>query len=242
MREFTGQMPRPKVADFVRARAVEAHMDIAILWENFRQERSKANGVPWSKPDLTTYRKNTSVWTHCLRKTLLGLRCALSDFHFLTQSCQDWKPIQTLRQKLQTSGYSSLKPSTWTLPPAKLLEIYWNQWSMPKWKTTPYHTRSRGTNGEQGLKSFFRERHQFGPVHLHSAPPQTYRKLHVAPRVTHPGLDSYPSPLFFMCLARSFILLRACGPFQRSQDTGTDHSCLFIFLIDFSSVSVPEQN
>ena len=41
---------------------------------------------------------------------------------------------------------------------------------MPKWKTTPYHARSRGTNGEQGLKSFFRERHQFGPpVHLHSA-------------------------------------------------------------------------
>ena len=105
-----------------------------------------------------------------------------------------------------------------------------------------YRTRSRGTNGEQGLKSFFRERHQFGPVHLHSAPPQNYRKLHRAPRVTHPGLDSYPSPLFFMCLARSFILLRACGPFQRSQDTGTDQSCLFIFLSDFSSVSVPEQN
>ena len=37
----------------------------------------------------------------------------------------------------------------------------------------PHHTTpnwSRGTNGEQGLKSFFRERHQFGPpVHLHSA-------------------------------------------------------------------------
>ena len=77
VREFTGKMQRPsapqsRVADFVRDCAVEMHMDMSQK-PFYARIYSKNAAKQMAYPGLNTYRKNPSVWTHCLRKNAAQL-------------------------------------------------------------------------------------------------------------------------------------------------------------------------
>ena len=58
-------------ADFVRARAVEMHMN--ILGENLQEKCGKTDGGRQCNRGLSTYRKNPSVWTCCLGETCVEM-------------------------------------------------------------------------------------------------------------------------------------------------------------------------
>ena len=67
-------------ADFVRACAIEIHMDILQkqFWNHFTQEFTRKNvGTQSEQPGLNSYCKNLSVWTHSVGKkgTLCFGRC-----------------------------------------------------------------------------------------------------------------------------------------------------------------------
>ena len=62
---------QPRRADFVRAWAGEMHMDMAQ--SHFYARIYSKNA--WSNPGLNSYRKKTSVWTYCLGKSGLQLKC-----------------------------------------------------------------------------------------------------------------------------------------------------------------------
>ena len=57
------KMPPPKsrrrLCASLRSRNAHGHITRAVLCENWQEK-------PWSSTRLTTYRKNPSVWTHCL--------------------------------------------------------------------------------------------------------------------------------------------------------------------------------
>ena len=73
MRECAGNHAASQdcAADFVRARAVEMHMN--ILGENLQEKCGKADGGRQYNRGLSTYRKNPSVWTRCLGETCVEM-------------------------------------------------------------------------------------------------------------------------------------------------------------------------
>ena len=76
MREFKGKMPRPRrkqnsrgrLCASLRSRNTPGHVTKAILCGNLQGKCRALAWAPRSSTGLYPYRKNPSVWTHCLGK------------------------------------------------------------------------------------------------------------------------------------------------------------------------------
>ena len=72
---FHARILKENAADFARACAVEMQIDTsqeitrAILRANLQETRRRPDGAPWPSTGQYTYRRNPSVWTHCLGKS-----------------------------------------------------------------------------------------------------------------------------------------------------------------------------
>ena len=74
MRKFTGKMPQPKMSPerrrtlcaSLRSRNACQDFTRATLYGNLQIKCRRPEWAPWSSTGLYTYRKNPSVWTHCL--------------------------------------------------------------------------------------------------------------------------------------------------------------------------------
>ena len=139
MRKFTG-MPRPRshsmqefiigkrCAPEVRSRHAHGHLRTAILCENL-QGKNWGGGAP----GLNFYRKNPSVWTHCLGKKACESVCLpLLDFHNSTRTA---KPEHWKSQK--TTFYAALSHF--------FVEVY-KVLRLPR-KMSPMHSKSRLPHG-----------------------------------------------------------------------------------------------
>ena len=103
-------------AQFVRSRNADGHVTRVISIENLREKCRGADGAPWSNRSLNTYRKNPSVWTHCL-----GQKCVQMVLHqcfFQTTEIYDkWNPVgqRSLRKHSAPFVQSRIRCSTYSL-------------------------------------------------------------------------------------------------------------------------------
>ena len=87
-RSFTSVQMVHTHTHFVRACRVEMHVNItrATLYGKLQQKCRGQAGAPWSSTSLYTYRKNPSVWTHCLGTTNSGFSTFIYHLHAMTQN------------------------------------------------------------------------------------------------------------------------------------------------------------
>ena len=73
--------PRPTLGASLRSRNVCQDFTRATLYRNLQEKCRGPDWGPWSSTGLYTYRKNPSVWTHCLGKNLAQNFCSLNRNH-----------------------------------------------------------------------------------------------------------------------------------------------------------------
>ena len=83
IRKFTGKMLRPRLSPerghtlcaSLRSRYALQHFTRATLYRNLQEKCRAPEWAPWSNTGLYSYRKNPSVWTHCLGKNGKAKSC-----------------------------------------------------------------------------------------------------------------------------------------------------------------------
>ena len=78
--------PRPTLGASLRSRNVCQDFTISTLYRNLQEKCRDPDWGPWSSTGLYTYRKNPSVWTHCLGKNLAQNFCSLNRNHEIIES------------------------------------------------------------------------------------------------------------------------------------------------------------